>query len=109
MGSLAVIGPTRIDYQHTMTAVSAYRAPLRQNSERIGVATRFMGKTNGKSKMDPELDLEHELPPSDDTEEAQVGASSRNDREHGGSGRTAEAALGAGHSARPPGPPASRV
>jgi molecular chaperone GrpE len=33
-----------------------------------------MGKTNGKSKMDPELDLEHELPPSDETDEAQVGA-----------------------------------
>jgi len=32
-----------------------------------------MGKTNGKSKMDPELDLEHELPPSDENDEAQVG------------------------------------
>ncbi|HST11241.1 MAG TPA: nucleotide exchange factor GrpE [Terriglobales bacterium] len=32
-----------------------------------------MGKTNGKSKMDPqELDLEHELPASDDTEEIDV-------------------------------------
>ena len=30
-----------------------------------------MGKTNGKSKMDPqELDLEHELPPSDEADEA---------------------------------------
>ena len=33
-----------------------------------------MGKTNGKSKMDPELDLEHELPASDETDEAHVGA-----------------------------------
>jgi molecular chaperone GrpE len=33
-----------------------------------------MGKTNGKSKMDPqELDLEHELPASDDTEEIEIG------------------------------------
>ena len=32
-----------------------------------------MGKTNGKSKVDPqELDLEHELPASDDTEEIEV-------------------------------------
>ena len=32
-----------------------------------------MGKTNGKSKMDPqELDLEHELPASDQTDEAEV-------------------------------------
>ena len=32
-----------------------------------------MGKTNGKSKVDPqELDLEHELPASDETDEAQV-------------------------------------
>jgi molecular chaperone GrpE len=30
-----------------------------------------MGKTNGKSKLDPqELDLEHELPPSDEADEA---------------------------------------
>jgi molecular chaperone GrpE len=34
-----------------------------------------MGKTNGKSKMDPqELDLEHELPASDETEEIDVRA-----------------------------------
>jgi molecular chaperone GrpE len=34
-----------------------------------------MGKTNGKSKMDSqELDLEHELPPSDETGEVEVGA-----------------------------------
>jgi len=34
-----------------------------------------MGKTNGKSKVDPqELDLEHELPASDDTEEIEIGA-----------------------------------
>jgi len=34
-----------------------------------------MGKTNGKSKMDPQaLDLEHELPASDDTEEIEIGA-----------------------------------
>jgi molecular chaperone GrpE len=34
-----------------------------------------MGKTNGKSKMDPqELDLEHELPPSDETDEVEIGA-----------------------------------
>jgi molecular chaperone GrpE len=34
-----------------------------------------MGKTNGKSKVDPqELDLEHELPPSDEAEEVEVGA-----------------------------------
>ncbi len=33
-----------------------------------------MGKTNGKSKMDPqELDLDHELPPSDETADAEVG------------------------------------
>ncbi len=33
-----------------------------------------MGKTNGKSKMDPqELDVEHELPASDDTEEIEIG------------------------------------
>ncbi|HZS97730.1 MAG TPA: nucleotide exchange factor GrpE [Terriglobales bacterium] len=32
-----------------------------------------MGKTNGKSKLDPqELDLEHELPASDETDEAEV-------------------------------------
>jgi molecular chaperone GrpE len=34
-----------------------------------------MGKTNGKSKMNPqELDLEHELPPSDETDEVEVDA-----------------------------------
>ena len=34
-----------------------------------------MGKTNGKSKVNPqELDLEHELPPSDETDEVEVGA-----------------------------------
>lgn len=34
-----------------------------------------MGKTNGKSKVDPqELDLEHELPPSDETDEAEIKA-----------------------------------
>ena len=34
-----------------------------------------MGKTNGKSKVDPqELDLEHELPPSDETDEAEINA-----------------------------------
>jgi molecular chaperone GrpE len=34
-----------------------------------------MGKTNGKSKIDPqELDLEHELPPSDETDEVEVAA-----------------------------------
>ena len=33
-----------------------------------------MGKTNGKSKVDPqELDLEHELPASDETEEIEAG------------------------------------
>ena len=36
-----------------------------------------MGKTNGKSKLDPqELDLEHELPASDDTEEIDVATGS---------------------------------
>jgi molecular chaperone GrpE len=36
-----------------------------------------MGKTNGKSKIDPqELDLEHELPASDDTEEVDVATGS---------------------------------
>lgn len=34
-----------------------------------------MGKTNGKSKLDPqELDLEHELPPSDEADEAEINA-----------------------------------
>jgi molecular chaperone GrpE len=33
-----------------------------------------MGKTNGKSKMDPqELDVERELPTSDDTQEIEIG------------------------------------
>ena len=37
-----------------------------------------MGKTNGKSKVDPqELDLERELPPSDETDEVEVGATQR--------------------------------
>src|SRR5437899_1723139 len=32
-----------------------------------------MGKTNGKSKVDPqELDLEHELPASDETQEIEI-------------------------------------
>lgn len=34
-----------------------------------------MGKTNGKSKVDPqELDVEHELPASDDTQEVEIAA-----------------------------------
>ena len=34
-----------------------------------------MGKTNGKSKVDPqELDVEHELPASDDTQEIEIAA-----------------------------------
>ena len=38
MGSLAVIGPTRIDYQHTMTAVSYIARLFDKILERIGVS-----------------------------------------------------------------------
>ena len=48
MGSLAVIGPTRIDYQHTMTAVSYIARSVRQNSQRIGLV--IYGKRERKTR-----------------------------------------------------------
>ena len=71
MGSLAVIGPTRIDYQHTMTAVSYIARLFDKILERIGVSNcGDMARTNGKSEVDAhDLDTEHELPASEDVAE----------------------------------------
>ena len=44
MGSLAVIGPTRMDYEHTITAVIVHRAAVRYVVERVDV--EFAGKSS---------------------------------------------------------------
>ena len=48
MGSLAVIGPTRIDYQHTMTAVSYIARLFDKDLERIRVEWKSYGKSEWK-------------------------------------------------------------
>ena len=63
MGSLAVIGPPRIDYQHTITAVSYIARLFDKILNEIGVSKLYGKKKRENTIGSSELDVEHELPP----------------------------------------------
>ena len=51
MGSLAVIGPTRMDYEHTITAVSYIARTLRSAVERVDVGLRTLNGWSASERV----------------------------------------------------------